>query len=357
MKTHRKFTPAKIPRYLPGQVADNYLQDDLSSFNIHRLRVFNAKPLVDCRPPKLNPFTCLNRKRMLEDALRCRRIDKDNKELLKKITTINRVGGRIDSYNPQAYRRINKWSAYNRDMEKLDLKNFALFQLLKDPLSYYDTEKLRQEWKKTLKQVQHICRYPVVIVQKSTLDEDLKKAQSISHLMLCKRLELRPHCFLDFSIKNGIFLGRIIIELYYDHVPVSVKNFLELCKGDELSYRNNLVHRIILGEYMEMGDITHCTGRGGCSIYGKNFPEENHKLRHTKAGVLSMKRVGWAENNSQFCITFKKMERLDHKNVVFGNVIKGNDVLMNIQYYGRKIGKPLEAIIISDCGECDVAAE
>ncbi|ENN78608.1 hypothetical protein YQE_04912, partial [Dendroctonus ponderosae] len=208
MKTHRKFTPAKIPRYLPGQVADNYLQDDLSSFNIHRLRVFNAKPLVDCRPPKLNPFTCLNRKRMLEDALRCRRIDKDNKELLKKITTINRVGGRIDSYNPQAYRRINKWSAYNRDMEKLDLKNFALFQLLKDPVS-----------------------------------------------------------------------------------------------------------------------------------------------------VLSMKRVGWAENNSQFCITFKKMERLDHKNVVFGNVIKGNDVLMNIQYYGRKIGKPLEAIIISDCGECDVAAE
>lgn len=64
-----------------------------------------------------------------------------------------------------------------------------------------------------------------------------------------------------------------------------------------------------------------------------------------------MKRIGWAENNSQFCITFKKMERLDHKNVVFGNVIKGNDVLMNIQYYGRKIGKPLEDIIISDCGE------
>lgn len=65
-----------------------------------------------------------------------------------------------------------------------------------------------------------------------------------------------------------------------------------------------------------------------------------------------MKRVGWAENNSQFCITFKKMEQWDRKNVVFGNVIKGNDVLMDIQFYGRKIGKPLENIVISDCGEC-----
>lgn len=92
-------------------------------------------------------------------------------------------------------------------------------------------------------------------------------------------------CFLDFSTKNGKFLGRIIIELYFDHVPVSVQNFLELCKGDELSYRNNLVHRIILGEYMEMGDITHGTGRGGYSIYGKTFAEENHKLKHTKAGT------------------------------------------------------------------------
>lgn len=35
---------------------------------------------------------------------------------------------------------------------------------------------------------------------------------------------------------------------------------------------------------MEMGDITQCNGRGGFSVYGKSFAEENHKLKHTKAG-------------------------------------------------------------------------
>lgn len=44
------------------------------------------------------------------------------------------------------------------------------------------------------------------------------------------------------------------------------------------------------------------------------------------------------------------MEELDHKNVVFGKVVKGNDVLFKIQDYGRKIGKPYATIIISDCG-------
>lgn len=64
-----------------------------------------------------------------------------------------------------------------------------------------------------------------------------------------------------------------------------------------------------------------------------------------------MKRIPITENNSQFCITFRKMESLDHKNVVIGKIIKGNDNLFKIENYARKIGKPYAEIIISDCGE------
>lgn len=64
-----------------------------------------------------------------------------------------------------------------------------------------------------------------------------------------------------------------------------------------------------------------------------------------------MKRIPFTENNSQFCITLRKMESLDHKNVVFGKIIKGNDNLFRIQDYARKVGKPYAEIIISDCGE------
>lgn len=71
----------------------------------------------------------------------------------------------------------------------------------------------------------------------------------------------------------------------------------------------------------------------------------------TILGVLSMKRIPPTDNNSQFCITFQGMESLDHKNVVFGKVIKGNDNLFKINGYARRIGKPYAEIIIADCGE------
>lgn len=64
-----------------------------------------------------------------------------------------------------------------------------------------------------------------------------------------------------------------------------------------------------------------------------------------------MKRIPPTENNSQFCITFRKMDGWDHKNVVFGKVIKGNDNLFKIHDYARKVGKPYAEVIISDCGE------
>lgn len=98
-------------------------------------------------------------------------------------------------------------------------------------------------------------------------------------------LKLIFSCFLEFKVKNGEYIGKVIVELYYDYAPVSVQNFLSLCKGEDgLSYKNCVIHRIVKNRYLETGDITHGTGRGGFSIYGKSFPEENHVLKHTKAG-------------------------------------------------------------------------
>lgn len=69
-----------------------------------------------------------------------------------------------------------------------------------------------------------------------------------------------------------------------------------------------------------------------------------------------MKRIPHTNNNSQFCITFRRMEGIDFKNVVFGKIIKGNDNLFKIEDYGRRIGKPHAEIIISNCGEIKIDA-
>ena len=71
------------------------------------------------------------------------------------------------------------------------------------------------------------------------------------------------------------------------------------------------------------GDPTG-TGRGGASIYGKQFDDEIHpELKHTGAGILSMANSGPDTNGSQFFITLAPTQWLDGKHAIFGRIHSG----------------------------------
>eukprot|EP00825_Cyclidium_porcatum_P020483 TRINITY_DN2318_c0_g1_i1.p1 TRINITY_DN2318_c0_g1~~TRINITY_DN2318_c0_g1_i1.p1 ORF type:complete len:195 (-),score=33.46 TRINITY_DN2318_c0_g1_i1:518-1102(-) len=171
--------------------------------------------------------------------------------------------------------------------------------------------------------------------------------------------QAKPNCFFDINI-SGKPMGRIEFELFWDVTPKTCENFKSLCTGEKgtgkagklLSYKGSMFHRIIPGFMAQGGDFTRGDGRGGESIYGNKFEDENFKMLHDTKGLLSMANGGPNTNGSQFFITFIPCEWLDGKHVVFGKVMKGMNLLDVIELMGSQSGKTFREVTVQDCGTC-----
>ena len=116
--------------------------------------------------------------------------------------------------------------------------------------------------------------------------------------------------------------GTIDLELYPEHAPKTVNNFVFLARAgfyDGISF-----HRVISNFMIQGGDPTGC-GSGGP---GYRFEDElaDNPLTH-EIGSLSMANSGPNTNGSQFFITHSPQSHLNGRHTVFGKVTSGQDVV------------------------------
>jgi peptidyl-prolyl isomerase H (cyclophilin H) len=99
------------------------------------------------------------------------------------------------------------------------------------------------------------------------------------------------------------------------------------------------------------GDFIRGDGTGSFSIYGDKFEDENFKVQHTSAGLLSMANSGPNTNGCQFFITCAPCDFLNDKHVVFGKVIEGMSVVRLIEEVPSPHSKPKLQVVIIECGQ------
>lgn len=166
--------------------------------------------------------------------------------------------------------------------------------------------------------------------------------------------------FFDIII-GSTAVGRIQFELFNDVTPKTAENFRGLCTGEyglgkfhtkKLHYKGSRFHKIVEDQYIQGGDFIYGNGSGGESIYGEFFKDENFQRRHACAGLLSMANKGRNTNSSQFMITVKPCPQLDGKNVVFGQIVDGMDIIRKISKLPTDFNqRPKVKIYIFDCGD------
>ena len=166
-----------------------------------------------------------------------------------------------------------------------------------------------------------------------------------------KDADVTSTVYFDIAI-GGAPAGRIEMGLYGGVVPKTAENFRQLCTGEPgFSYKGSPFHRVIPGFMCQGGDITSGDGRGGKSIYGRTFPDENFDIGHGGVGTLSMANAGPDTNGSQFFLCTSDTSFLDGKHTVFGKMTKGIDVLKAIERVGSQGGATSQKVIVTDCGE------
>ncbi|KAJ9467486.1 Peptidyl-prolyl cis-trans isomerase D [Diplonema papillatum] len=170
-------------------------------------------------------------------------------------------------------------------------------------------------------------------------------------------------CWMKLSVGGDPVPRRVVFELFWREAPRASANFFALCRGGHrgagggatgLGYQGSSFHRVIPAFLLQGGDITHGDGTGGESIFGGPFEDEKYLRTHSGSGLLGLANWGKDTNTSQFYVTLAPAPHLNERNVVFGRVAAGMEVLRlienTVQTSFDDVPEPHCRVVVESCG-------
>ena len=172
---------------------------------------------------------------------------------------------------------------------------------------------------------------------------------------------LAAGCLSAQQLPDGLYaifntsLGNFTARLYEKDTPLAVGAFVALAQGTRATrqpktgamvkfplYDNITFHRVVPGEMIQSGDPTG-TGSHDCGFTIRD--EFMPGLRFDGGGQLAMANTGDPDSGGcQFFITVGPMRQWDGKYTIFGSVVEGQKVVVNINHMPVRGDKPVNPV-------------
>ena len=173
--------------------------------------------------------------------------------------------------------------------------------------------------------------------------------------------DLKPGKYAIFETSQG----EITCELFPQYAPETVASFVGLATGTKefidpktrksarRPFYDGLTFHRVIPEFMIQGGCPLGTGTGGP---GYEFKDEFAKgVVFDKPGKLAMANAGPGTNGSQFFITLAATSWLNNHHTIFGEVVKGQEIVEKIAAVARdRNDRPKTPVVINAVKIVDV---
>lgn len=156
----------------------------------------------------------------------------------------------------------------------------------------------------------------------SQFDAELMNSENPKDAGMLKKFDLPGYAIIETS------KGSITVELHKDSSPEFVDKFLDLCQKGY--FKGMLFHRVIKHFFIQGGDPHYLRAAEGWTLQGKSSGQLSTSPKH-EAFMLGTSKTKPNAKGFEIFITTAPIPELNDKLNVFGQVIKGEEIVQEIE--------------------------